>query len=210
MLRKLLLSAGVLAVMASSAWAQRPPIEVHVLADYLWTSSISATGPSGGVGDLDIKSNPAFGLAFDIGIRPGTSLELFYLRQDSKVTFKQLGVTDELFETAVSYYHVGAIQGFPRGNVTPFTGLTLGATSMDPQGVAGTDTEWKFSFAFNAGAKIYLGQEKRFGIRANGRLLATMTSTGAGFWVGPGGPSVSIGGSAIWQWDLGGTLFVAF
>lgn len=209
MIWKLLLSVIVVAVMASTAWAQRPPMEIHLLADYVWTTSISATVPGEGTGDLDIKDNPAFGLAFDIGIRPGTELELFYFRQDSEVTFKQLGATEELFESATSYYHIGVLQGFPRGNVTPFTGLTLGATSFDAQGVAGVETTWKFSFAFNAGAKIYLGEAKRFGIRADGRMLATMTSSNAGFWVGQGG-SVTIGGSAIWQWALGGSVFIAF
>jgi hypothetical protein len=101
---------------------------------------------------------------------------------------------------------VGAPQGFPRGKVTPFTGLTLGATSLDPQGVAGLSTEWKFSFAFNAGAKIYLND--RIGIRLNGRLLASFLDVGAGMWLGTGGASVGITGTALWQWDLGGGLII--
>jgi len=210
-IRKSLLLAVAVIVSAGSVWAQRPAIELNFYADYAWTSSISASvqTSSDGLtnGDFDIKSNPAFGIAADIEVRPGTQLELLYHRQDSEVSFRDAITrqTETLWDMATSYYHIGALQGFKRGKVMPFTGGTLGATSFDPQG-GGQDTEWKFSFAFHAGAKVYLNE--RIALRFHGRLFASLLDSGAGLWVGTGGAGLTIGGSALWQWNLGGGLTI--
>jgi hypothetical protein len=126
-----------------------------------------------------------------------------YLRQDSDLTFKPItGPEETLIEgVATSYYHVGALQGFKRGNVLPFTGLTLGATQFSSD-----NSEWKFSLGFNAGAKVYLNE--RIGVRLHGRVLASMLDTSAGIWAGTGGVGLTVGGSALWQWDLGGGLVI--
>jgi hypothetical protein len=210
MIRKSVLALLLVAASAAPVWAQRPAIELSLYSDYVWTTSVSASVPDGTggfvSGDFDIKSNPTFGLAVDVEVRPGTQLELLYQRQDSDLTFKSNaigGPTQTLWKNATSYYHIGAIQGFKRGNVMPFTGGTLGATSFDPQG-GGRDTEWKFSFAFHAGAKVYLNE--RIALRFHGRIFASLLDSGAGLWIGPGGAGLTIGGSAVWQWDLGGGL----
>lgn len=211
MIRKSMLLGVAVVVMAGSVRAQRPAIELNFYADYVWTSSISASVPLQGggfkTGDFDIKNNPAYGFAVDIEVRPGTQLELLYQRQDSETTFKDAITrqTETLWDIATSYYHIGALQGFKRGKVMPFTGGTLGATSFDPQGT-GQDTEWKFSFAFHAGAKVYLSE--RIGLRFHGRIFASLLDSGAGLWIGPGGAGLTIGGSALWQWDLGGGLII--
>ena len=207
MLRKGLLLTLAVVLASTSAMAQRPAIEFTPEANYLWTSRISATIPdgSGGLrtGDIDIKDSGAYGFTVDIEVRPGTQLEFLYLRQDSDLTFKPFtGPEETLIEgVATSYYHVGALQGFKRGNVLPFTGLTLGATQFSSD-----NSEWKFSFGFNAGAKVYLNE--RIGLRLHGRVLASMLDTSAGIWAGTGGVGLTVGGSALWQWDLGGGLVI--
>jgi opacity protein-like surface antigen len=211
MIRKSLLLAVAVVMVTGSAWAQRPAIELNFYSDYVWTTSISASVPTSGGGfrngDFDIKSNPTFGFAVDVEVRPGTQIEFFYQRQDSEVEFKD-AVTrqkETLWEIATSYYQIGALQGFRRGKWLPFTGGALGATSFDPQGT-GQDTEWKFSFTFQAGAKVYLSE--RIALRFHGRLLASLLESGAGLWFGTGGVSVTLGGSALWQWGLGGGLVI--
>lgn len=213
MIRKSILAAGLIVACAGTVWAQRPAIDLNFFADYSWTSSISASVPDQDgtlqSGDFDIKSNPAYGLAIDIEVRPGTQVELLYQRQDSETEFRSAGIggtTETLWDVATSYYHVGALQGFRRGQWLPFTGLTLGATSFDPQGT-GQDTEWKFSFGFHAGAKVYLND--RIGLRLHGRLFSSLLDSGAGLWFGTGGLGVTVGGSALWQWNLGGGLVIS-
>jgi hypothetical protein len=212
MIRKSLLASLLIIIASGAASAQRPGIDLSFYGNYTWTTSISATVPDENnvlrSGDLDIKNNPSYGFALDIEVRPGTQVELFYQRQDSKTTFKQTAAgatTEELWDIATSYYHIGALQGFRRGKVMPFTGGTLGATSFDPQGT-GMETEWKFSFAFQAGAKVYLNE--RIGLRFHGRLLASLLESGGGLYFGTGGVGVTVGGSALWQWDLGVGLVI--
>jgi len=212
MIRKSLLIALVVVVCAGSVWAQRPAIELNFYADYLWTTRVAATVPdgSGGFipGDLDIKNNPAYGIALDFEVRPGTQIELFYERQESEMEFLPNTVgssTEPLGDITTSYYHIGALQGFRRGNVMPFTGGTIGATSLDPSEAG--ETKWMFSFAFHAGAKVYLSE--RIGLRFNGRLFASFLDASGGLYFGSGGAGLVIGGSALWQWALGGGLFIS-
>jgi hypothetical protein len=206
MLQRALLLTLAFMLATTAAMAQRPAIEITPEANYLWTSKISATIPdANGVlrsGDIDIKNSGAYGFTVDIEVRPGTQLEFLYLRQDSDLQFiPTRGVEETVTDIATSYYHVGALQGFKRGNVLPYTGLTLGATQFSSR-----ESEWKFSFGFNAGAKVYINE--RIGLRFHGRVLASLLDAGAGLWVGTGGLGVTVGGSAIWQWDLGGGLVI--
>jgi hypothetical protein len=214
MIRKSILAALVAVVCAGSAWAQHPAIELNFYADYLWTSSVSATvpDPDGNFipGELDIKNNPAFGFALDVEVRPGgTQIELLYERQASEMEFLPNTVgssTEPLGDITTSYYHIGAIQGFRRGNVMPFTGGTIGATSLDPS-QENVDTDWMFSFAFHAGAKVYLSE--RIGLRFHGRLFASFLDASAGLYYGSNGAGMTITGGTLWQWALGGGLIVS-
>ena len=67
-------------------------------------------------------------------------------------------------------------------------------------------TEWMFSFGFHAGAKVYLSE--RIGLRMHGRVFSSLLESNAGLWLGSEGVSVTIGGSALWQWDLGAGLVI--
>ncbi len=212
MIRTSILAALVVVVCAGSVRAQHPAIELNFYADYLWTTRVPATVPDGSggwnAGDFDIKNNPAYGIALDIEVRPGTQVELFYERQESEMEFipNTFGSpTETLGDVTTSYYHIGALQGFRRGKVMPFTGGTIGATSLDPSQAG--DTKWMFSFAFHAGAKIYLSE--RIGLRLNGRLFASFLDASGGLYFGSGGAGLAIGGSALWQWALGGGLFIS-
>jgi hypothetical protein len=212
-IRKSLVAAVLVAVCTGTVWAERPAIDLNFYADYVWTSSISATVPDESStlrsGNFDIKDNPAFGIALDVEVRPGTQVELLYQRQDSETEFRSnvAGEGDEtLWDIATSYYHIGALQGFRRGQWMPFTGLTLGATSFDPQG-GSEGTEWKFSFGFHAGAKVYLND--RIGLRFHGRVFSSLLEGGGGLYFGAGGVGVAIGGSALWQWNLGGGIVIS-
>jgi hypothetical protein len=207
MTRTTILAVLVVSMAATASMAERPVIEVTPEANYVWTSSLDATLDSQPpeAGKFDIKNNGAYGFTVDVEVRPGTQVEFLYLYQKSELTFDGgRNGKRTLYDLATSYYHVGAMQGFRRGKVLPFTGLTLGATSFDPS--AAGETNWKFSIGLNAGAKVYLSE--RFGLRFHGRALMSFLDTGAGLWLGTGGVSMGITGYGIWQWDLGGGLVI--
>lgn len=210
MLRTIILTILVVALASTAALAQRPAVEFTLEGNYLWTSSTDVTyyppGEPLRSGTVDIGSNPAFGFTVDIDLRPGTQLEFFYLKQSSELKFRpsRTGIWEDFYNLSTSYYQIGALQGFRRGQAMPFTGLTLGATSFKPDG--GGTTQWKFSVTFNAGAKVYLSE--RIGLRVHGRALVNFLDTGAGVWFGPGGVSLGFSGYGIWQWDLGAGLVI--
>jgi hypothetical protein len=190
---------------STTAMAQRPGIEFTLEGNYLWTSSIDATfydqAGRPQTGTFDIRNNPALGFAVDVEIRPGTQLEFFYLNQASSLQFRRAGtgVWEDRGDVSVSYYQIGGLQGIRHGKVLPFGGLTLGASSFNPE--SGGETQWKFAMGLNAGAKVYLND--RIGLRFHGRALISFLDTGAGLWVGTGGVSFGFSGYGIWQWDLG-------
>jgi len=203
MQQKVLIAVLIVALVAPAAMAQRNPIELTPEINYLWTSSLDAS-MGGTPGTFDIDDSAAYGLTLDYEFRPGSQLELLYLYQKSDLTFDPFNDVKSSTGVVTSYYHIGALQGFRRGNVMPFTGLTLGASSFNPESRG--ETMWKFSIGLNAGAKVYLSE--RIGLRFHGRALMSFLDTGAGVWFGTGGVSMGITGWGVWQWDLGGGLII--
>ena len=201
-----------LLVCSSTAWAQqdstqaaapRPKPAIHRLdiipmIGYVWTVSQDGTyGGSGG--DLDFENSEFWGLAVDINAHPAAQLRLLYRRQDTKLTFKSGGVTEDLGDLDVEYWHIGAVKGITKGKVKPFSGVTLGGTRYVYDG----GDDWKFSAILGVGAKIYLNE--KIGIMVAGNMPFTFTDAFLG--LGTGG--LSVGGTGIVQFDLGAGLVIA-
>lgn len=173
-------------------------LEVIPMYGYAWTVSQSATYNSVG-GDLDIKSGTWWGIAVDVNSTPWAQLRLIYRRQESALTFKQAGVTQDLGELDVEYYQIGGLKGLPQGNVKPYSGLSLGATRYVAN--SGEDN-WKFSIIISLGAKIYLND--RIGLMLGGDMPWTFTDAFLG--IGTGG--LSVGGTGIVQFDVVGGVMI--
>jgi hypothetical protein len=171
--------------------AKAPRLDIIPMGGYVWTVSQSATYNLTG-GDVDIKDSGFYGLAVDIYAMPFMQIRLLYRRQDSQVTWKSLGVTQDLGDVAVEYWHVGAVKGMQKGKVKPFTALSLGGTRF----AYDSGDNWYFSIIVSLGAKIYLND--RIGIMGSGQMGISFTDAFAG--IGTGG--VSIGGTGITQFDL--------
>ena len=203
----LILIVGLL-VLASQAMAQQGSqgfhfeqpdhkFEIIPMYGYTWTVSQSATYNLQG-GDLDFKNSGFWGIAIDINAKPGVQARLLYRRQDTKMTWKQRGVTEELGDVAVEYWHVGGVGGMVKGNVMPFTSLTLGGTRY----VTDLEDNWKFSIILSIGAKLHLND--RIGLMVAGQMPYTFTDAFLG--IGTGG--VSIGGYGIVQFDVVAGLII--
>jgi len=222
----LALVAGLL-LLASPSWAQQDPaattdttgtevapattptaaptpkephkFEIIPMGGYVWTTSQSATYGALG-GDIDFKNSSFYGIALDINVLPIMQFRVLYRRQNTQVTFKQAGGTDDLGDVGVEYWHVGVVKAVKKTpKAMPFTSVTLGGTRY----AADSGDEWKFSVMLGVGAKIYVSE--RIGLMVAGELPFTFTSTFVG--IGTGG--VSLGGSGILQLDLAAGLMIA-
>lgn len=201
----LLLAAGLLlfssAVSAQGGYhftQQDHKLEIIPMYGYVWTWSKSAYYGAYS-GDMDFESGGFWGIAGDINVRPGMQLRLLYRRQDTKVTWKQAGIKNELGDIGVEYWHIGGVAGVQNGKVMPFTGLTLGTTRYI---LDGFDDEYKFSIILSIGAKVYLNE--RIGLMISGQMPFTFTDAFVG--IGTGG--MSFGGTGIVQMDVVGGLII--
>ena len=177
--------------------AKPPRLDIIPMGGYVWTLSQSANYNLNS-GDIDIKSGGFYGLAVDIYAMPFMQVRLLYRRQDSQLTFKRAGITEDLGDIAVEYWHVGAVKGIQKGKVKPFTGLSLGGTRYAYDG----GDDWKFSIILSLGAKIYLND--KIGVMVAGQMPFSFT----GAFVGVGTGGVSLGGTGIAQFDVAAGLII--
>jgi len=176
-----------------------PRFEIIPLGGYVWTISQSTTYNARG-GDADFESGGFFGIAVDINLMPGIQPRLLYRRQDTKLTFKSAGTTDDLGDIAVEYWHVGVVKAImKKDNVLPFTSITLGGTRFAHD----SGDEWKFSVILGVGAKVYINE--KIGLMVAGEMPWTFTNAFLG--IGTGG--LSIGGSGIIQFDIAAGLIIS-
>ena len=188
--------------------------ELHAFGGYAWTFSRSVSGyDRDGVwrsGDIDLKDNPYWGLSLDFVLQPGPQvgqLTLLFRTQPTTVTLKERGITEDITDVDVNYYHIGGLGGILRGKAMPFTMLTLGATQYRFK-ETGLDDEWRFSIMFGLGAKIYASE--KLGLKIQGTLPFTFFNSWFGGYCGTGGCGMGLSGSGLTQIDVGGGLFLAF
>lgn len=165
-------------------------------------------------------TGPSYSFALDYNMHPMQAIELSYTRQDGGLDLDYQGLR-ELTPMSVNIWHIGSLRDLtpPDSKVTPFIFGSLGATYFSPSNgtitlddgtVVSTQSTTKFSLAFGLGLKAYFGEAQKVGIRASFKVIPTMYNTGAGLWFGTGGAGVTVGGNAIWQWEVAGGLTVKF
>ncbi len=168
-------------------------------------------------GDLNIRDATAYGLLFDITLRPGMQLEFYFNRSDTRVDYIHFrGPTYKLIDASVNYFQIGGLKEVMRKkNITLYGISSLGAMLLSPSGSGYNETpelfyfedKWFFSLTLGAGAKVWLSD--RVGLRFEGRALMPITWGGGGFMVGTGGSGFYFGGgSAILQANLSAGLII--
>ncbi len=163
----------------------------------------------------EIKLNDAFnyGAIIDIRVRHNAQVELYYSRQETKLKLDEsFGVSRELTDLAVQYFHAGGLMELQRGMpAIPFVSFTLGATHYNPKEKViderSVDDEWRFSMILGLGVKYFPGE--RIGLRLQGHLTSTFLDTGGSLWCGPGGCSFGLFGWGVYQGEVSAGLTLA-
>lgn len=142
--------------------------------------------------------------------------EFHYSYQGSEMTLSGRGFHESLTDLGIHSFQLVGQRALMPGQVQPFLMSGIGTTWFNPSNSFfeidgeryGLDSSWRLSFVLGAGAKIWLGQDEKVGLRLQIRTLPALYNSSGGIWVGSGGGGVSISGNAIWRWDLSAGLTV--
>lgn len=157
-------------------------------------------------GDLSINSAPNFGVFVDVPVARDVSAEFYYSYQSTSMDFWSLrdGTTETLFDIDVHYFMIGAHYEYPSfNNVVWFGSAALGASVFSPKNAIYSD-EWRFTFNFGGGAKIFFSE--RIGVRLQALLNIPIQWGGATYYYG-GGASVAGGTTFVQGNFLAGLIF---
>jgi len=218
----ILIAAMCVALGAADARAYR--YEVTAFGGYRWGGKVQGgnydTSSPGYYGyDLKIDNGPNFGLIVDWNtLTPQLQFEVFWEHQitDLRINDNVTGEQRALFDVNVDYWHAGILYAFsevyadPEGRppVTPFLGITLGATRFGPQ-TDRYESLWRFSAGFMGGIKTYINE--RFGVRFQSRLMTTYFQGGSGAFCDNTGVCFTVVDASLMnQIDLTAGVFLNF
>jgi len=217
------LTGGALLLMSLLGISQAPAqnrssavgesLDLSATYGHMWGGHINTNR-----GTFRLATAGAWGLQLDIPVDEAAWVEVAYLRQDTQVNEDYRGAITKLTDMSVNYWQIGGVRGAYYGDVVPFISFSLGLTYYSPtessvelgENTYTAESATQFSMILGGGLKTFFGDAKRVGIRAQFRILSTLYNTGAGFWIGSGGGTVSFGGSAVWQYEVSGGLVVRF
>ena len=189
-----------LLIISQGIFAQS--IELTALAHYHFGGNIDVRE-----GEVKIAAAESYGTALTIRTPTGFAIEVFWIRQDSRIDLKdRLGMTEKLFDASVEYINIGAVRELELDPFRPFLSLGLGAVVLSPQN-SEISSETRMSASLTGGIKYFINN--RLGIRAHTQLLLPFQWGGAGIFCGSGGCGGSVGGSTtIVQGTVGGGLIL--
>lgn len=161
-------------------------------------------------GELRIKDSENYGITLDIPYTGTTTIQLLYINQDTSLqrTDKYTGITEDLFDMSVQYFHLGGTSEVAKGATTSFVSGSLGATYFDPD-KSSFSSETLFSLSFGMGLLKEIS--KNFAFRVQGRLLIPIQYGGGSLFCSGGGCAISVsGGTTILQGDVTAGIAVRF
>lgn len=204
----------LLACIAAPAVAQSRGILFTPIAGYMWGGGYSTdafdTAPAG---EFDVKSSFAWGAELGFAPRPGSVVELTYLRQDTDLTFRPVGQAERgPWGFATNYIHIGGRYELGRNpRVKPFIGGGLGLTVFDPK-VENVGTHTDFSLSVHGGVRAMFGQDQRFGVLGRVRGWFSFVPNGDLYgWCSVWGYCYATEGTTtVSQGEVSGGVVIAF
>jgi hypothetical protein len=136
--------------------------------------------------------------------------EFHYTWRSTGLTRDGTGFHEQLTDVSIHTMQIAGLRAIKPGPVQPFLLGGIGTTYFSPnESFVDIDGEryslsssWRLSFVIGAGAKIWLGEAQKVGLRAQIRTMPALYNSSTGLWFGSGGSSISVSGNAIWQWDV--------
>jgi len=132
-----------------------------------------------------VDGNVNYGGSVMFNVNRLFGLELLYNHTGTTSGAYQYGEPTPLSKgnLAIDYFMFGPVQTFniPGSPVRPFIGAMLGASVFTP-GEFGYSTDTKFTYGLQLGTNVYV--TPRFGFRFKAQLLAPVSGSGEGYYVG--------------------------
>ena len=177
--KKLFLVIALVAVVASTSWAQR--FEIMPFAGYRTSGSFN-------IGSLDygrvtIKGGFAYGITLAYTPSRHAQIEIMWSRTDSSL-YGDLTIQPQtsikVFKLHTDQFHVNFMPMFlqANGRVMPYLLFGLGLTYAKPPNVSG---ETRFSWSIGGGAKVMF--RENIGLRLQAKWAPTyINTTSGGLW----------------------------
>ena len=153
----------------------RETFELSPFVGYRWGGTIFADQSFVFNQDVDVASNPNFGInfAFPLG-DSGMKLELMANRQASELETESglFEPNDEIADIDVTYLHAGLQFPFARSrNATPYVVVSAGLANLDPQ-LGGVSAENRFSASAGVGVKLPMSDALSIKLEGRGYYTA--------------------------------------
>jgi hypothetical protein len=161
---------------------------------------------------LHLNADVNWGASLGFRVQRNSVVEILWNQQTTELQLQDRAdfqPDTTLFPITLHYIHIGSQVERPMGGTTRVFGTgSLGVTVLDPESqLYGSET--RFSIGFGGGFKSYMNRS--LGVRGQVRGWVTLVGGGGGgMWCGGGGCSASYSGTAIFQGDVSGGLFLAF
>jgi hypothetical protein len=199
----LFVTGSIVAVSPAPAGAEAGKIEIIPMVGYQSGGTIKVRG-----GELHLDGSQNVALYVDFNIWTGAQFEVFYIRQDTKVSLADTtgAHQTDLFDAGIDYLQAGALLGASKGESSFFfSSVSIGMTHFNPKGVDVSDT-WKLSVTVGVGTKVYFTD--RLGMRIHGQLLPTFLTAGSDIFCDDNGCYSKVESGALLQWDVALGLIV--
>ena len=200
MIKRTLLLAVFVSMMAVPTFAQPPKAEVGVIVGWVFSDGVSGDNFRAGDGNLYNRVDPkdSFGWGIDIGVFVGPNAEVGFIYTDQPTTLQVSGTnTKDVGDQSTRTYHgYGAYNwGASDAKVRPYFMFGLGMTSysdvtytpaagVNPQGTRTIPGVSRFSTTWGVGAKVY--GNGHVGGRVGMHWTPTyIKSDAAGYWCDP-------------------------
>jgi hypothetical protein len=194
--------AALFVVLAVPASAQS--VEVTPFGGYRMGGHLTLAGGE----EVEVRDSGAWGMSVGFEVGEDGEVELLFARQPTHLGTSGLFTGQPLFALALETYELGGnlMFGEEKAPLRPYLGVGIGLTRLVP-GLAGLESETRFSGSMAGGLKIWLG--RHIGLRVELRGLFTVLSSDTGALCGSlSGCLVRIHGSALYQAEArGGVTF---